>query len=151
MTPFVLDKKPDGIFLFIDDDLEALYMLRKAVRELLYENEIVECHDPVEGLAYLKQTTKEVCFILADIRMPKMDGIELKKKIEETPELKLKSVPFIYYSNGINEDEILAAYHLNVQGYFVKPCTLHETKDMIRTIVTYWSNCIHPHVCQKIN
>ena len=71
-------------------------------------------------------------------------------KIEETPELKLKSVLFIYHSNDVVEDEVIAAYHLNVQGYFVKPCTLHETRDMIRIIVAYWANCVHPHVCKKI-
>jgi CheY-like chemotaxis protein len=151
MSTFLLDKKPEGVFLFIDDDPDELFMLRSAVHDLGFTNEIIECHDAVEGLAYLKETTKNVCFILADIRMPKMDGLELKKKIEETPELKLKSVPFIYHSNGVNEDEILAAYKLNVQGYFVKAQTIQETKDMIRTIVAYWSNCVHPLVLQKID
>lgn len=151
MTPFILDKKPEGVFLFIDDDPDGQLMLRTAVRELGYENEIIECRDSVEGLAYLKKTTKDVCFVLADIRLPKMDGLELKKKIEESPELKMKSIPFIYHSNGVNEDEIAAAYKLNVQGYFVKACSLQETKDMLRTIVAYWSNCIRPHVCETIS
>src|SRR4051812_8673889 len=112
MNAIIKAREPVGDLLFIDDDPDELYLLRIAIEELGYKNKVVECPSAIEGLAFLKETTREVCFILADIKMPRMDGLQLKKAIEDTPELKMKSIPFIYHTNGMNEDEVMIAYSL---------------------------------------
>lgn len=141
---------PNGVFLFIDDNPDELLLLRTAIKDLGYTNDIVECLNAAEGLKYLKESTKDICFILADIKMPKMDGLQLKREIEKSPELKIKSIPFIYHTNEVNEEEIKEAYRLNVQGYFLKALNLDDTKEMLKLIVTYWANCIHPRSTQRL-
>lgn len=137
-------QEPKGIFLIIDDDPDEHLLLKTALDELGYKNEIVECFSAAVALDYLRDTSDEICFILADINMPQMNGLELKQQIESIPALKMKSIPFIYHSNAINKEEIEAAYNLNVQGYFQKAMNLEGTMDALRLIVCYWSNCIHP-------
>jgi CheY-like chemotaxis protein len=66
--------------------------------------------DGPEAIEYLKTTTDEIFLILADINMPKMDGLQMKRIIELTPEIKSKAIPFFFHTNSTNPSEVRAAY-----------------------------------------
>jgi CheY-like chemotaxis protein len=76
--------------------------------------------------------------------MPAIDGLQLKRLIEQTPELKECAIPFVFFSNSSSHAEIRAAYSLNIQGYFTKAATHEGTIDSLLRIIAFWANCVHP-------
>src|SRR4051812_15102316 len=97
--------KPRGIFVIVDDDLEEHELLGMAMDELDLKNQIKSFADGLKAYEYLIKTKDEIFIILCDVDMPKMDGLELKRLIEMTPELKIKAIPFFFHSNSANPAE----------------------------------------------
>jgi CheY-like chemotaxis protein len=74
-----------------------------------------------------------------------MDGLELRKEINENEFLRKKSIPFIFLTTTSNRTVIEQAYEMMVQGYFVKPNSIQEIKETIKMIIDYWKVCRHPN------
>jgi DNA-binding NarL/FixJ family response regulator len=71
--------------------------------------------------------------------------MELKKRIYENAELRLKCVPFVFLSTSKASNALMEAYSLGVQGFFIKPNSLDGIKEMVLSIVNYWSQSQHPN------
>src|SRR4051812_39723889 len=104
--------KSKGIIILIDDDQTEHELLQLALDDLGIKNELKFFFDAQTAFNFLKKTKERTFIILCDINMPKIDGIELKRMIEGTPELKIKSIPFFFHSNAATETEVKAAYSL---------------------------------------
>ncbi|MCW3075963.1 MAG: histidine kinase [Bacteroidetes bacterium] len=140
----ILDKKPKGVFVFVDDDTDELMFLKEAVKALGLTNQVVCCINGLEALNYLKETEDEIFMIVSDLNMPKMDGLELKRMIEITPELKIKAIPFVFHSSTSRDSEIKSAYALNIQGFFNKAPTVEGTAKNLFKLFSVWTECVHP-------
>ncbi|MDF2437333.1 MAG: histidine kinase [Bacteroidota bacterium] len=136
--------KPTGVFLFVDDDPDEHELLQIAVKRSGYTNHCVFCSNGQEALDFLRTTNEEVFVVLSDLNMPVMDGLELKRAIENDNILKSKAIPFIFHSSTGNPEEIKTAYSLNIQGYFAKSMKLEGTIKSLNKIVDFWTDCIHP-------
>lgn len=134
-----------GPFLIIEDDLEDQDILIEVFESLNYKNEVIFFSDSEEALNYLTRTKVEPFIIFSDINMPKLNGLELKTKIQENEDLRIKSIPYLFFSTSAEQDHVVEAYSKSVQGFFVKPASFEEIKDTIRTIVTYWQKCVSPN------
>jgi CheY-like chemotaxis protein len=78
--------------------------------------------------------------------MPGINGLEFKRQIDADPVLRKKSIPFIFYSTAALQKDVNEAYtELTIQGFFIKGNDYNKTKALIRTIIDYWKNCIHPN------
>ena len=137
-----MNKRP---IIVIDDDKEDLELMQQAFSELNTENEIMVFNDGLKFLEYIKVTKDGTLFILCDINMPKLSGMEIKKIIYDDEELRIKCVPFIFLSTSRASSSIMEAYSYGVQGYFVKPNTLAKVKSMLQSMITYWSESQHPN------
>jgi DNA-binding NarL/FixJ family response regulator len=71
--------------------------------------------------------------------MNRINGFELKKKVFDNEEIRLKCIPFLMLSTSGTPASVLEAYSLNVQGYFIKPNSVSGIKDMFDIVVKYWS------------
>jgi DNA-binding NarL/FixJ family response regulator len=71
--------------------------------------------------------------------MNRLNGFELKQKIFDNEEIRLKCIPFLMLSTSGASKSVLEAYSLNVQGYFIKPNSVQGIKDMFEIVVKYWS------------
>jgi DNA-binding NarL/FixJ family response regulator len=60
-------------------------------------------------------------------------------------ELRMKSVPFIFFTTTANKNFVLEAYYKSVQGFFQKPNTLEELENKIKLLIDYWKQCISPN------
>jgi CheY-like chemotaxis protein len=136
----------DKPIFIIDDDDEDLDFIKEALLQLNVENEIIVFDDGLKFIDFIRNTHNRAFFILCDINMHKKSGLELKKMIFDDEELRLKCVPFIFLSSSGASREVMRAYSYGVQGYFVKPNTLEETKEMLEFIVKYWSHSVHPNL-----
>ena len=130
--------------IIIDDDDEDLGLIQDALVQLDVKNEIIVFNDGFKFLDFIRETENRAFFILCDVNMSKINGLELKKLIYDDERLRLKCVPFIFMSTSGASAEVLRAYSYGVQGYFVKPSTFNGLKDLLQFIVQYWSHSEHP-------
>jgi CheY-like chemotaxis protein len=130
--------------IIIDDDDEDLEFIKSAFAELNIENEILVFDDGFEFLDFIRSTEKAVFFILCDVNMRKINGLQLKKMIYDDERLRLKCVPFIFMSTSRASTAVMEAYSYGVQGYFVKPPTFELLKDLMQFILNYWNHSERP-------
>src|SRR5690606_18386797 len=100
-----------------------------------------------DALEYLNGEGRRIIpfIILSDINMPKLDGFKLREKVKTDAELQIRCIPYLFFSTNANRQTVIDAYSLSAQGFFVKPHTFHELKDIVRTIVEYWQKCAAPN------
>jgi CheY-like chemotaxis protein len=134
-----------GPIIIIEDDLDDQDILSDVFKELDCKNEIIFFSDGEKALEYLTITDVEPFIIFSDINMPKLSGIELRAKIHENEDLRLKSIPYLFFSTSAEQKHVVDAYSKSIQGFFVKPSDYDEIKEMIKTIVRYWETCVSPN------
>ena len=130
---------------FLEDDLDDQEVLSEVFQELAYKNEIIFFGDGEKALEYLINTKVEPFIIFSDVNMPKLSGMELRQKVHENEDLRLKSIPYLFFSTSAEQDHVVDAYSKSVQGFFVKPSSYSEIKETIKTIVEYWNKCVSPN------
>jgi CheY-like chemotaxis protein len=136
--------KPKGVLVFVDEDKYMHRLLKHCLKELKMDNQIVSCYNGEEALNYLKDTEDKIFMIFSEVTMPRIDGLELKRMIEMTPELKTKSIPFFYHTSVDLEAVIKVAYSLGIQGYFKKSPDSDKVMETLLRIFNFWTYCIHP-------
>jgi len=134
-----------GPIIIIEDDQDDQEFLGDVFQELQYPNEIIFFSDGEQALDYLTQTTIEPFIIFSDINMPKLNGIELRAKVHENEDLRMKSIPYLFFSTVAEQQHVIDAYSKSVQGFFVKPADFNKMREMIKNIVEYWQNCVSPN------
>lgn len=115
-----------------------------AIKELQVANELRFFTDGKTAFQYLESTPQKPFLILCDINLPGMNGIELRKQLNQNDYLRRKSIPFLFVSTAANPELVRTAYDETVQGYFKKPVYYSGLKEQIRLILAYWRECLHP-------
>lgn len=133
-----------GPIIIIEDDKDDQDILQLVFDTLDYGNEIIFFDDGYSALAYLTETAVEPFIIFSDINLPKLSGIELREKVHQNEDLRLKSIPFLFFSTSAEQRHVVDAYSKSVQGFFIKPASFPEIKDTVKTILDYWLKCVSP-------
>ena len=141
------NRKLDPIIL-IDDDMEDIEFFKEGFKELKIENEIIVFTDGNKFYEYICATKINTFFIFCDINMNGINGFQLKNKIFDDEEIRIKCIPFLMMSSSGASPRTMEAYSLNVQGYFLKPTKISEIKDLFDTVVKYWSLSQRPFLRQ---
>lgn len=134
------EAKPLNLLLVEDDDGDAKAVIR-AFRKAKVINPLHRAVDGVEALDILKgKNGREPLpcpyIIIADINMPRMDGIKFVHEIRTDPELK-SAIVFILTTSKSEEDK-LKAYDLNVAGYIVKETAGRDFLKLVDMLDAYW-------------
>ena len=129
----------------IEDDIDDKDILGEIFTELKFENKIIFFTEGEKALDYLVNTEIEPFLILSDINMPKLTGIELREKIHTNEDLRIKCIPYLFFSTSAEQRHVVDAYSKSVQGFFVKPDSFENLKRTIRIIVEYWQECVSPN------
>lgn len=135
----------DGPIIVIDDDTDDHFIIEEIVKKLELKNLLRFYRSGKEALAYLRSTPEKPFIILCDINMPQINGLELRRTINEDEILRKKSIPFIFFSTAASSAQITEAYDLTVQGFFVKASGFDQSADDLKCILTYWKKCLHPN------
>ncbi|MBA4851319.1 response regulator [Emticicia sp. BO119] len=132
--------------ILIEDDIDDKKFLEEAFIELSIKNPLLWFDTCKAAKNFLKSTTDQPFIIFCDINLPGQSGIELKREIDASEELREKTIPFVFYTTTANQDYIKEAYtKLTVQGFFQKSHDFEQTKKDIQLIVEYWKRCLHPN------
>jgi len=134
-----------GPIIIIEDDLDDQEILGEIFAELNYGNELIFFGDSVQALEFLTDSEIEPFLVLSDINMPKLNGMELREKIHNNEDLRLKSIPYLFFSTIAEQQHVIDAYSRSIQGFFVKPREYNKLKNTIVKIVEYWQECESPN------
>jgi len=135
---------PDPIVI-VEDDADDQYFIKSICEKLGVTSELLFFDDGEKALTFLKKTNRKIFLILCDINMPIMNGLELRRKIQDDPFLRQKSIPFVFLSTAARTREVEEAYDLTVQGFFLKASQLSDMEKTLELIITYWQRCKHPN------
>lgn len=130
--------------LIVDDDQDDLDLIKQVAENLQLSRPIHFFRSGHQLADYLQKTALPPFLIICDVNLPEENGFEIKKRISENPELKYKTVPFIYWSTDASEKQIQYAYDLPAQGFFFKPSNFADLCDTFQTILNYWQKSQHP-------
>ena len=121
--------------LLVEDDEIDVKALHRAFEKLKIANPVVVARDGVEALEILA-TLPRPYLVITDINMPRMNGIELLRKIRQSAEFR-DSIVFALTTSNDEQDKI-DAYHLNVAGYMLKTDMGTSFTRAIELIDNYW-------------
>ena len=135
-----------GPIIVIEDDKDDQEILQEILRDLGIANELFFFEKCSNAFQYLKKTPRQPFLILSDVNLPEQSGVEFKRQIDEDPQLREKSIPFVFLSTSTDKKSVDAAYkEMTVQGYFQKKSSFEELKATVRLIMDYWRVCHHPN------
>jgi CheY-like chemotaxis protein len=134
-----------GPIIIIEDDKGDEALLLEVFEELNFMNQIIFFRDGEDALDYLTMSATEPFIILSDINMPKLNGLELREKIDTNEDLRIKCIPYLFFTTSAEQKFVVDAYSKSVQGFFVKPYSFEELKRTIKIIIEYWQKCESPN------
>jgi CheY-like chemotaxis protein len=134
-----------GPIIVIEDDSDDQEVLTEIFEGLNYGNEIIFFHEAEKALDYLSRTEVLPFLILSDINMPKLNGLELKRKIHTNAALQVKCIPYLFFTTAASKDSVIDAYSMSAQGFFIKENSMKELKKTISIIIEYWQRCYSPN------
>lgn len=135
----------NGPIIVIEDDEDDRLFIKDVFLDLNFNNEIIFFEDGHLALHYLTHEEIEPFIIISDINMPVLNGMELKEEIQKNESLRLKCIPYLFFTTTANQQHVIDAYSKSVQGFFIKPSTLEKLKSTLKKIVEYWQECESPH------
>ena len=131
-----------GPFIVIEDDKDDQEILESIFRELHYTNDIQFFSDGLLALDYLLNIETEPFIIFSDINMPKLNGIEFRTLLRQSENLKIRSVPCLFFTTSADKKHVADAYADSIQGFFIKSFDYNQLKEEIKAIVEYWQRCV---------
>ncbi|MDH5831519.1 response regulator [Luteimonas sp. M1R5S18] len=130
--------------LLAEDSPHDAEMAIDALREAHLANPIVHVEDGVDALDYLLRRGKwserpdeDVAVLLLDIKMPRMDGLEVLTELRKDD--RFKSLPIVVLSSSREESDLARSWDLGVNAYVVKPVDVDQFFDAVRTLGRFWA------------
>ncbi len=135
-----------GPIIVVEDDIDDKEVLEGILKDINIPNKLVWFTKADEAFHYLKTTIDKPFIILSDVNMPIESGLEFKKRIDSDPQLRQKSIPFVFYSTSVKPDIVKKSYtEMTIQGFFKKGNSYDEIRNDIKLILDYWRVCRHPN------
>jgi DNA-binding response OmpR family regulator len=133
-----------GRILLVEDDPKDVELTLTALEEYNLANEVIVARDGEEALEYLyargkfkTRSSDNPAVMLLDLKLPKVDGLEVLKQIKS--EEKLRMMPVVVLTSSKEEKDMVASYKLGVSAYVVKPVDFHEFVNAIKELGAFWA------------
>jgi CheY-like chemotaxis protein len=133
-----------GRILMVEDDPQDVELTLTALGDYNLANEVVVTGDGEEALDYLYsrgkfqgRTSENPAVLLLDLKLPKVDGLEVLQKIKADE--KLRMIPVVVLTSSREERDMVASYKLGVNAYVVKPVDFHEFVNAIKELGVFWA------------
>lgn len=130
--------------LLVEDHPDDEELTRLAFKECRFANELVVARDGQEALDYLfaagKYSGRDVCeqpqVVLLDLKLPKVDGLEVLRRIRADE--RTKFLPVVILTSSMEEKDLVAGYSLGTNSYIQKPVDFNQFVDAVRQLGLYW-------------
>jgi CheY-like chemotaxis protein len=133
-----------GRILLVEDDPNDVELTLTALEEYHLANEVVVARDGAEALdylyrrgAYASRPNGNPAVLLLDLKLPKVDGLEVLQQIKGDEKFRL--IPVVVLTSSREERDMVASYRLGVNAYVVKPVDFHEFVNAIKELGIFWA------------
>jgi CheY-like chemotaxis protein len=130
--------------LFAEDNPRDVELTLEALADHNLANNVIVVKDGVETMDYLRRKGKykqrkpgNPAVLLLDIKMPRMDGIEVLRAIRN--DNKLKMLPVVMLTSSREEQDLINSYELGVNAYVVKPVDFKDFIEAVRQVGIFWA------------
>ncbi|MDY0096167.1 MAG: response regulator [Candidatus Vecturithrix sp.] len=130
--------------LIVEDNPNDLELTLEALDDYHIANITDVVRDGAEALDYLycRRTFANRCqdnpaVILLDLKLPKVDGLEILRRIRSDEHLKF--IPVVILTSSQEERDLIESYRLGVNAYVVKPVSFHEFIDAVKSLGVFWA------------
>ena len=134
-----------GPIILIEDDADDQEIFKEAISQIGIKNELICFSTTFEALEFLNKMTGQPFLIFCDVNLPIQSGMDFKRQVDDDPELRRKSIPFLFYSTSVDKRSVTEAYtQMTIQGFFQKDFNYADIISRLRVIFEYWYGCEHP-------
>ena len=131
--------------IIVEDDSDDQDMFRELIIAIGIPNSLIFFENAVDAMEYLINDGQPF-LILCDVNLPMQTGLEFKRLVDDHPELRKKSIPFVFCTTSVDRGAISRAYlDMTVQGYFKKGESMEEMRRTLKVIFEYWLLSVHPN------
>ena len=130
--------------LLAEDSANDAELTLAALRDGHLANEVMLVRDGAEALDYLYRRNtyadrpdEPLALILLDLKMPKVDGLEVLRQVKSDPHL--RSIPVVILTSSREEQDLVRSYDLGVNAYVVKPVEFEQFIGAIRLLGAFWA------------
>jgi two-component system, response regulator len=130
--------------LLVEDDPQDLELTLRALNKANFSNHIHVARDGAEALEIIfcegQHATRTMAdtpkVILLDLKLPKIDGLEVLKRIKSDPRTAM--IPVVVLTSSKEQSDIVESYHLGVNSYVVKPVNFERFAEAVQHLGLYW-------------
>ena len=138
-----------GRILLVEDDPQDVELTMTALQEYNLVNEVAVARDGQEALDYLycrgqfngRDGTRPAV-VLLDLKLPKINGLEVLEQIRSDKELKV--LPVVVLTSSHEERDLVRSYELGVNAYVVKPVDFHAFVNAVKELGVFWAMINEP-------
>lgn len=133
-----------GEILLVEDNPNDVELILAALSENQLVNEVFVARDGEEALDYLHRqgahelrSVENPKVVLLDLKLPKVDGLEVLERIKTDPGL--KTIPVVMLTSSREERDVLKSYNLGTNAYVVKPMSFKEFIEAVKEVGLFWA------------
>ena len=134
----------DKMILLVEDNRDDEALTLRALRKNRITNEVIVVRDGAEALEYLfgtgryegRDTTAVPDLILLDLKLPKVDGLEVLRRLRA--DKGTRPLPVVILTSSTEEQDVLKGYGLGANSYIRKPVDFDEFMEAARQLGVYW-------------
>lgn len=130
--------------LLVEDSVRDAEMALNGLADFNLANDVMHVRDGVEALDYLYRRSQFAshpegapALVMLDLKMPRLDGMEVLRRMKSDPGL--KAIPVVVMTSSREEPDLVQAYELGANAYVVKPVKFHEFVDAVRQVGSFWA------------
>lgn len=125
-----------GDLLLIEDDPADLELTLRALRQRGLGDAVIVARDGEQALALLRRAAWRPRVVLLDLKLPKVDGLEVLRAVRA--EERTREVPVVVLTSSAEGRDVEAAYRLGANSYLVKPITHEAFVERVTALGLYW-------------
>lgn len=135
---------PTGVeILLVEDNANDAELTLRALKQRNLANQVFLCRDGAEALDFFSNGTSPVPkVVLLDLKLPKVDGLEVLRRLKD--DARTKTIPVVVLTSSREEPDIERAYALGANSYIVKPVDFEAFARAVSDLGLYWLLLNHP-------
>lgn len=129
------------LILLVEDNIDDEELTLRALKKSAVPNQVMVARDGAEAVSYLFDKDVQPQVVLLDLNLPKLDGLEVLRRIRSHEST--KHLPVVVLTSSKEEKDISRSYQLGANSYVRKPVDFKQFIDTVNTLSLYWLSMNH--------
>ena len=128
---------PAQLIVLVEDNPDDQTLTLRALKKQTLANDIIVLNDGVEALAFLLDPEKPLPhLVLLDLKLPKLDGLQLLRRLRSEP--RTQQLPVVVLTSSDEDRDVIEGYRLGANSYIRKPVDFNQFTEAVRQLGLYW-------------